>query len=119
MKLYLDPGHGGQDPGAQGHGLDEKDVTLAISLKIRSILQNDYENIDVKMSRSSDTTKSLSQRSSEANAWGADFFLAIHINSGSSSAQGYEDFIYNGLSSTSKTAHYQDIIHAEVLKMNQ
>lgn len=119
MKLYLDPGHGGQDPGAQGHGLDEKDVTLSIALKIRSILQNDYENIEVKMSRSSDTTKSLSKRSSEANAWGADFYLAIHINSGSSSAQGYEDFIYNNLSSTSKSAQYQDIIHAEVLKMNQ
>ena len=119
MKLYLDPGHGGQDPGAQGHGLDEKDVTLAIALKIRSILQNDYENINVKMSRSSDTTKSLSQRSSEANAWGADFFLAIHINSGPSSALGYEDYIYNGLSNSSKTAQYQDIIHAEVMKVNQ
>ncbi|MEH7504337.1 N-acetylmuramoyl-L-alanine amidase [Neobacillus drentensis] len=119
MKLYLDPGHGGQDPGAQGHGLDEKDLTLAIALKIRSILQNDYENIDVKMSRSSDTTKSLSQRTSEANAWGADFFLSIHINSGPSTALGYEDFIYSGLSNTSKTAQYQDIIHAEVMKMNQ
>jgi N-acetylmuramoyl-L-alanine amidase len=119
MKLYLDPGHGGQDPGAQGHGLDEKDLTLAIALKIRSILQNDYENIDVKMSRSSDTTKSLSQRTSEANAWRADFFLSIHINSGPSTAQGYEDFIYSGLSNSSKTAQYQDIIHAEVMKVNQ
>jgi N-acetylmuramoyl-L-alanine amidase len=119
MKLYLDPGHGGQDPGAQGHGLDEKDLTLAIALKIRSILQNDYENIDVKMSRSSDTTKSLSQRSSEANAWDADFFLSIHINAGPSSAQGYEDYVYSGLSNSSKTAQYQDIIHAEVMKVNQ
>lgn len=99
--------------------MDEKDVTLAIALKIRSILQNDYENINVKMSRSSDTTISLSQRSSEANAWGADFFLAIHINSGPSSALGYEDYIYNGLSNNSKTAQYQDIIHAEVMKVNQ
>ncbi|WP_026564088.1 N-acetylmuramoyl-L-alanine amidase [Bacillus sp. UNC41MFS5] len=119
MKLYLDPSHGGQDPGAQGHGLDEKDLTLAIALKIRSILQNDYENIDVKMSRSSDTTKSLAQRSSEANTWGADFFLAVHINSGPSSALGYEDYIYSGLSNSSKTAEYQDIIHAEVKKLNQ
>lgn len=49
MKVYIDPGHGGQDPGAQGHGLDEKDLTLAIALKLRSILQNDYENVDVKI----------------------------------------------------------------------
>jgi N-acetylmuramoyl-L-alanine amidase len=119
MKVYIDPGHGGQDPGAQGHGLDEKDVTLAIALKLRSILQNDYENVDVKMSRSSDTTRSLSQRSSDANAWGADFFLSIHINAGPSSAQGYEDYIYSGLSDSSKTAQYQDIIHEEVVKVNQ
>ncbi|MEH7086015.1 N-acetylmuramoyl-L-alanine amidase [Neobacillus drentensis] len=119
MKLYLDPGHGGEDPGAQGNGLNEKDITLAIALKIRKIILNDYENVLVKMSRTSDTTRSLAQRSSAANAWDADFFLAIHINSADSSAQGYEDFIYDGLSNSSKAAKYQDIIHAEVIKVNQ
>jgi|GEM_PF-320040 len=119
MKLYLDPGHGGEDPGAQGNGLNEKDITLAIALKIRKIILNDYENVQVKMSRTSDTTRSLAQRSSAANAWDADFFLAIHINSADSSAQGYEDFIYDGASNTSKAAKYQDIIHAEVIKVNQ
>ncbi|MFL6557026.1 MAG: N-acetylmuramoyl-L-alanine amidase, partial [Bacillus sp. (in: firmicutes)] len=119
MKLYLDPGHGGEDPGAQGNGLNEKDITLAIALKIRNIILNDYENVQVKMSRTSDTTKSLAQRSKAANAWNADFFLAIHINSADSSAQGYEDFIYNGLSDSSKAAKYQKIIHAEVIKVNQ
>ncbi|WP_066067312.1 N-acetylmuramoyl-L-alanine amidase [Neobacillus soli] len=119
MKLYLDAGHGGQDSGAPGNGLNEKDVTLDIAQQIRKILLNDYENIDVKMSRTSDTTKSLGQRTSEANAWGADFFLAIHINSAESSAQGYEDYIYNGLSNSSASAKYQDIIHAEVIKLNQ
>nr|WP_246869609.1 N-acetylmuramoyl-L-alanine amidase [Priestia megaterium] len=119
MKLYLDPGHGGYDPGAQGNGLDEKDITLAIALKIRNTILKDYENVQVKMSRTSDTTKSLAQRSSEANAWDADFFLAIHINSADSSAQGYEDFIYNGASNSSRAATVQDIIHAEVMKVNQ
>ncbi|SMQ84471.1 N-acetylmuramoyl-L-alanine amidase [Bacillus sp. OV166] len=119
MKLYLDPGHGGDDPGAQGNGLDEKDITLAIALKIRNTILKDYENVEVKMSRTSDTTKSLAQRSSEANAWEADFFLAIHINSADSSAQGYEDFIYNGASNSSRAATVQDIIHAEVMKVNQ
>ncbi len=38
MKLYLDPGHGGSDPGAQGNGLDEKDINLDIARRIRSIL---------------------------------------------------------------------------------
>ncbi|WP_286229741.1 N-acetylmuramoyl-L-alanine amidase [Neobacillus mesonae] len=119
MKLYLDPGHGGQDPGAQGNGLNEKDITLDIALKLRKILLDDFENIDVKMSRSSDTTKGLSERTTEANNWGADFFLAIHINSDNHTAQGYEDYIYRDLSNSSTTAKYQNIIHAEVLKMNQ
>ncbi len=117
MKLYLDPGHGGTDPGAQGNGLNEKDITLDIALKLQSILTNGFENIDIKLSRTSDVSKSLSQRTSEANSWGADYFLAIHINSGG--GQGYEDYIYSGLSDTSTTAAYQHIIHAEVMKMNQ
>ncbi|WP_042354057.1 N-acetylmuramoyl-L-alanine amidase [Bacillus rubiinfantis] len=119
MKLYLDPGHGGQDPGAQGNGLNEKDITLDIALKLRKILQDEYENVEVKMSRTSDTTKSLNQRTTEANSWHADFYLAIHINSAGSSAQGYEDFIYSGLSDSSKTAQYQRTIHNEVMKVNE
>ncbi|EKN70174.1 sporulation specific N-acetylmuramoyl-L-alanine amidase [Neobacillus bataviensis LMG 21833] len=119
MKLYLDPGHGGTDPGAQGNGLNEKDVTLDIALKLRSILTNSYEDIEIKMSRSADITKSLSERTSEANNWGANYFLAIHINAAGGSAEGYEDYIYSGLSDSSTTAKYQEIIHGEVIKMNQ
>lgn len=119
MKLYLDPGHGGQDPGTQGNGLNEKDITLDIALTLRKILQNDYEDVEVKMSRTSDTTKGLNTRTTEANKWGADFFLSIHINSDNHTAQGYEDYIYSSLSNSSSTATYQSIIHAEILKMNQ
>ena len=119
MRLYLDPGHGGSDPGAQGNGLQEKDLTFDIALKIRSILENNYENIDVRMSRTSDMTKSLSERTNEANAWGADFYLSIHINSFNGSAQGYEDYIHSSLSDNSATARYRDIIHTEVMKLNQ
>ncbi|GHH97403.1 N-acetylmuramoyl-L-alanine amidase [Neobacillus kokaensis] len=119
MKLYLDPGHGGQDPGAQGHGLNEKDLTLDIALKLQSILQNEYEEVEVKMSRTSDITKGLSQRTSEANSWGADYYLSIHINSAVSSAEGYEDYIYSGLSNSSTTAKYQNIIHGEDLRENE
>ncbi|MFT9597249.1 N-acetylmuramoyl-L-alanine amidase [Mesobacillus sp.] len=119
MKLYLDPGHGGSDPGAQGNGLLEKDLNLDIALKIRSILENNYQNIDVRMSRTSDVTKSLDQRTNEANAWDADFYLSIHTNSFNGSAQGYEDYIHSSLSNNSATARYRDIIHTEVMKLNQ
>lgn len=117
MKLFLDPGHGGSDPGAVSNGLNEKDVNLDIALRIRSILVDQYENVEVLMSRTGDTTKSLNQRTNEANAWGADFYLSIHINAGGGT--GYEDYIYSGLSDSSRTAGYQDIIHAEVIKLNQ
>ncbi|WP_404331949.1 N-acetylmuramoyl-L-alanine amidase [Mesobacillus maritimus] len=119
MKLYLDPGHGGSDPGAIGNGLREKDIALDIALKIRSILTNQYENVQVKMSRTGDTSKSLSQRTNEANSWDADFYLSIHCNAFNGSAKGYEDYIHTSLADSSTTAKYQDIIHAEVIKVNQ
>jgi len=119
MRLYLDPGHGGSDSGAQGNGLMEKNITLDIALKIRSILTSQYEDVQVKMSRTEDTTKSLNQRTNEANAWGAHFYLSIHCNAFNGSARGYEDYIHSSLSDSSTTAKYQDIIHAEVLKVNQ
>lgn len=119
MKLYLDPGHGGSDPGAVGNGLREKDITLDIAQKIQSILTKNYENVKVKMSRTGDTSKSLSQRTNEANSWGADYYLSIHCNSFNGSAKGYEDYIHSALSDSSTTAKYQDIVHAEVMKLNQ
>lgn len=118
MKLYLDPGHGGTDPGAQGNGLKEKDITLDIALKIRSILLNEYENVEIRMSRTTDTTKSLTSRTNEANNWKADIYLSIHCNASNGSARGYEDYIYNGLSNSSKTAKYQEILHNEIVKVN-
>jgi N-acetylmuramoyl-L-alanine amidase len=119
MKLYLDPGHGGSDPGAQGNGLREKDIALDIALKIRSILRNNYENVEIRMSRTSDISKSLAQRTNEANSWGADYYLSIHCNAYNGSAEGYEDFIHSSLSDFSASAKYQDIMHAEIINVNQ
>ena len=49
FKLYLDPGHGGSDPGAIANGLKEKDLTLSISKRIRDIMANEYIDVAVKM----------------------------------------------------------------------
>ncbi|MFS0750134.1 N-acetylmuramoyl-L-alanine amidase [Oceanobacillus sp. 1P07AA] len=119
MKLYLDPGHGGSDPGATGNGLQEKTINLDIAIRIRNLLLSNYNNVSVKMSRTTDSTKSLAQRTTEANNWNADYFLSIHCNSFNGSADGYEDFIHNSLSDQSITARYQTIIHEEVSKVNQ
>lgn len=119
MKLYLDPGHGGNDPGAQGNGLSEKNITLDIAQRIRSILVSDYRNVDVRLSRSSDSSKSLQQRTNEANDWGADYFLSIHCNAFNGNARGYEDYIHSNLSDSSKTAGYRNVLHTEIIKANQ
>lgn len=81
MKLFLDPGHGGSDPGAQGNSMDEKNLNLDIALRIRTILTGEYKDVQVRMSRTDDSTKSLDQRTNEANTWAADFLLSIHCNS--------------------------------------
>ncbi|WP_249869511.1 N-acetylmuramoyl-L-alanine amidase [Oceanobacillus saliphilus] len=119
MKLYLDPGHGGNDPGASGNGLKEKNVVLDIALRIHDIITANYEDVDVRMSRTGDSTKSLKQRTDGANVWGADYFLSIHCNAFNGAANGYEDFIHNSLSDNSQTARYQDILHDEITKVNQ
>lgn len=113
MKLFLDPGHGGSDSGASANGLLEKNLNLSISLKIRDKLMA-YEGIEVRMSRSTDTFLSLQQRTDDANKWGADYLLSIHINAGG--GVGYEDFIHDKLSDSSETAQIRNVIHAEIIQ---
>lgn len=112
IKLYLDVGHGGSDSGAIGNGLLEKNLTLQISKKINSLL-SEYDNVTVKMSRSTDKTLSLKQRTDEANKWGADLLLSVHINAGGGT--GFESFIYNGTVNYN-TVKYRGVIHDEIMK---
>ena len=82
VKIFIDPGHGGNDPGAVGNGIQEKNITLQISTGIRDILLSEYDGVSVLMSRTDDQTVSLNARTNAANHWGADFYLSVHINSG-------------------------------------
>lgn len=102
VKIFLDPGHGGSDPGASAYGLQEKNLTLDIAKRIRNYLNNHYSGHSIKMSWTTDKTVSLSARTNEANRLGADFFLSVHINAGGGT--GYEDYIHSSLSSKSQTA---------------
>jgi N-acetylmuramoyl-L-alanine amidase len=115
VKIYIDLGHGGQDPGAIGNGLQEKDVVLEIGKLIKEMF-NQYENVQLKFSRLSDKTLSLSQRTNEANAWGADILLSVHINAGG--GDGFESFIYNGnyySVSEKKNAALQNTLHKNIM----
>ncbi len=110
-KLYIDPGHGGSDPGAVGNGLKEKDVTLNIAKKVLGELAN-YD-VQTSMTRTDDTYVSLSGRAQFANNYKADFFLSIHINSSANaSATGFESYIHTNAGTD--TAEKQRLLHYEI-----
>ena len=117
-KIFIDPGHGGTDPGAVGNGLQEKNLTLSISKKIRDKLAN-YENVQIKLSREGDQTLSLKQRTDMANAWGADYVVSVHINSaGGTNGEGFESFVYNG-SVKPQSIVNQNVIHPEIVQLTR
>lgn len=95
FKVYIDLGHGGNDSGAlnKGRNVLEKNVVLEIGKLVDSKLRKC--GLEVKLSRTNDITKSLSQRTNEANDWGADCLVSIHINDAKNrNAKGLETYCY-------------------------
>ena len=85
-RICLDAGHGGHDPGAIGRGgTQEKDITLAVVLKLEKLIRTEL-GADVVMTRDTDVFIPLEERTAIANASGADLFLSVHINSARNSA---------------------------------
>lgn len=79
QRVVLDPGHGGEDPGAIGKkGLKEKDVVLAVSAELRTLLV--AKGLEVIMTRESDISIPLENRPVIANQQKADLFVSIHAN---------------------------------------
>lgn len=112
IKIFIDPGHGGSDPGAVANGLREKDLTLAIAKALKKYLEQ-FEGIEVRLSREDDRFLSLTERTRLANEWGADIFISIHINAGGGT--GFETFVFTNASS--KSVAYQNVIHEEIMKV--
>ncbi|WP_028583415.1 N-acetylmuramoyl-L-alanine amidase [Desulfogranum mediterraneum] len=78
-RIVIDPGHGGKDPGAMGHGLKEKNLVLAISRKIGEILRSSY-GYEVILTRASDIFIPLEERTAIANTRNGDLFISVHVN---------------------------------------
>jgi N-acetylmuramoyl-L-alanine amidase len=112
--VIIDPGHGGSDPGAVNKDNYEKKYNLEIAKKIESYLKNNYE-VKVLMTRNSDTTVSLDDRTAFANKENADFYLSIHQNSGG--GEGFESYVYVQVSKETKAI--QNAIHLETAKVMQ
>lgn len=76
--IIIDPGHGGQEPGAIFEGRKEKDDNLRLALAVGDILEN--AGIRVLYTRTSDVTQSPNEKAEIANRSDADFFLSLHRN---------------------------------------
>lgn len=116
VRVVIDPGHGGSDPGAIGNGITEKIINLEVALLLRDLLILDTTDTngggtwEVLMTRTTDQTVSLSGRVALANNWPADRFISIHHNAfTSSAARGTETFSFaNGTTSATVRDRIQE-----------
>ena len=93
--ICIDPGHGGKDPGAVGHGVREKDVVLEVAIELGMLLE--HAGCDVMLTRIDDVFLELGDRADIANRLGADAFISVHANASTSAqAEGIETFHFRG-----------------------
>ena len=96
--VVIDPGHGGQDPGAIGiGGIRETDVVLEVSKIVEKLLSE--KGVKVSLTRGNEVDLDLSSRVSLANKINADIFVSIHANASRGKRRdinGLETFYYRG-----------------------
>ena len=113
--VVIDPGHGGQDPGAVASDLKEKDLNLEISVELTSLVQ--HNRIPALLIRGEDLFLSLEQRCEMANNLKAGLFLSVHCNaSQNQSAAGIEVFHAPDSGSGKKFAR---ALHQELSKLGR
>ncbi len=117
MKIFIDPGHGGKDPGAvAADGLKESEVNLDISLRLGKILEN--AGWTVKYSRTTDVYVPLDERAKMANDFGADYFVSVHSNSSDNkSAGGTETLFYKENTVSERLANSVQIHLCETIEL--
>lgn len=96
LKVVIDAGHGGHDPGNLGTGRykdTEKDISLEVALQLGEYIQRAYPDVDVIYTRKDDKFVALKDRTTIANKAQADLFISIHCNSAANhEAYGTETF---------------------------
>ena len=96
--LIVDPGHGGFDPGARGLISNEADVSLAVALKFGRALKEEFPELNVVYTRTTDIgaggkktkREDIYYRANLANESNGDLFISIHCNSSGKKAGGSE-----------------------------
>lgn len=103
IKVCIDAGHGGKDPGAVSGNTKEKDIALSISKKIRDYLVK--YGISVSLTRELDVFDNVNVKAEKGNKSNADLFVSIHCNSaGNTGANGAEVLVYNNAGENKKAA---------------
>ena len=112
IRICVDPGHGGAQPGAVNGRFKEKVATLAISLRLRNKLKEN--GFDVIMTRDTDIDVSLKSRCKISNDAGANAFVSIHLNScHSDEPRGAETWKWHKTRQFSKTL--ADAVQADLI----
>ncbi|HOA08167.1 MAG TPA: N-acetylmuramoyl-L-alanine amidase [Spirochaetota bacterium] len=139
--IVIDAGHGGKDPGAVGKGgKREKDITLAVSKRIRDILKRELKGVNISLTRSTDVFLELGERTEIANKLlrksKNGLFISIHVNASiSPKSSGFETYYLSRdpttddarvtatlennvvILETKKKHHYDDIEFIEALML--
>jgi len=114
-KVVIDAGHGGKDPGAIGRHAKEKNITLAIALKLGKVIRENLSDIDVIFTRDKDVFVELYQRAEVANRNKADLFISIHCNANPSRVfQGAETYVM-GLHKSKQNLEISKLENASIL----
>ena len=107
LTVVLDPGHGGEDPGASGkNGSREKDIVLSIAKRLKARIE-EYPNMRVMLTRDGDYFVPLGTRVEKARKVQADLFVSIHADAFvQPSARGSSVFVLSEKGATSTAARW-------------
>ena len=107
LTIALDPGHGGEDPGASGkNGSHEKDIVLSIAKRLKGKIE-EHPNMRVMLTRDGDYFVPLGTRVEKARKVQADLFVSIHADAFvESSARGSSVFVLSEKGASSGAARW-------------
>lgn len=109
ITILLDAGHGGSDTGAVRAGIYEKDINLAVTLKLRDLLVK--QGATVHLTRKDDTFLTLDERKALIAQYAPNLFLSIHSNANNKTAiDGIEAYYWNNVSPTLAQTIYQAVV---------